>query len=179
MPMNGAIRACRTTIDRWKTSGVLGLLLLVSGCTRPGPFPDLYPLSGTVKRADRVVNSGGMIFLPESNDLGGLVVNATISEDGTFSAHTLYSGREGVVVKSGAPVGRYKVIYHPPSNGAMMGLDVEVEQRVTVEAGENSGIQLTLPKTMPTGTGIPRDDDPTSRSLQPIEAKDEGPPRIR
>lgn len=157
---------------RTRLSGRAKLLLLatavvLAGCPTADPFPDLYPLSGTITRDGKPVTAGGLILLPDPGNGSGLVVNANVNADGTFTVETSWTKPTGgIVSKSGAPAGRYKAVYHPPSNGARTGLEVELSQPVTVEAKENTA-SFALPLVMPAGNGVPRDDDPDSPKFNP------------
>jgi hypothetical protein len=148
------------------SAGLFALLTALSGCSDPEPFPELHPLSGTISRDGTPVTVGGLIFIPA--DAGsGLVVNAAVNPDGSFTAVTSRNRPAGGIdLRTGAPAGRYRVVYHPPSNGAKMGLEVELREAVTVSPGANSAA-LKLPTTVTKGNGIPRDDDPNSARYDP------------
>ena len=105
------------------------------------------------------VTGGGLLFIPETGERTSLVVNAAVRANGTFAAETIRTADRGSETRPGAPIGRYKVIYHPPGNGSKTGLEVELDQRVMVEAKANTAT-VTLPLVMPKGSGLPRDDDP-------------------
>jgi hypothetical protein len=152
---------------------LLAFVLAATGCSSAESFPDLHPLTGTVTREGRPVTEGGVIFLPDPPNGSGLVVNASVNPDGTFAAETSRSSGKGAEIRAGAPSGRYKVVYHPPGNGAKTGLEVELEPRVTVERGANAAT-LTLPAVMPRGNGVPRDDDPNAPNFDP-NRKDDAP----
>jgi hypothetical protein len=137
------------------------LALAAAGCPAARPFPDLHPLTGAVTRDGRPVTAGGLIFLPEHGG-SGVIVNANVGADGTFSAETSRTSNTGrTEARPGAPAGRYKVVYHPPSNGSRSGLQVELTERVTVGPGANA-VRIVLPHELPRGSGEPRDDDPTA-----------------
>jgi hypothetical protein len=136
------------------------LLAFLAGCSSAEPFPDLHPLTGTVTRGGKPVAAGGLIFLPDPPGGTGLVVNANVKPDGTFTAETSRNKPAGgVEVRPGAPTGRYKVVYHPPSNGEKMGLEVKLDA-VTVEAKANNTAQLVLPTDVPRWREVQRDDGP-------------------
>lgn len=120
------------------------LLALVAGCGEPPP-PPLNPLTGTITHDGQPVTQGGLIFIPESGSWGGVVVNAAVGKDGTFSATTSRTTGMATTIHNGAPAGRYKVVYHPPSDGQKMGLETELPEVVVVEAGVNE-IKLVLPE---------------------------------
>jgi len=141
---------------------VLALSALVGGCSGRDTFPELHPLTGTVTRDGKPVTGGGLIFVLDSGERSRLVVNAAVERDGSFTARTERIETEGTAIRSGAPAGRYKVIYHPPSNGSKTGLEVELDARVTVEAKPNSA-EIALAGKMPEGQGVPRDDDPPAQ----------------
>ncbi len=128
-----------------------------AGCDDAGPMNNLHPLNGTIRRDGQPVKEGGLIFIPDGSS-SSLIINGAVQADGTFAVRTektLSSGK--LEIKPGAPAGRYKVVYHPLSDGATMGLEVELTERVTVEPG-GTVILLTLPTVMPKGRGEPRDD---------------------
>lgn len=137
------------------------LLLVASGCSLGDPFPPLHPLTGTVTRDGKPVTGGGLIFISESETGSALIVNAAVARDGTFAARTEHTGRSETTIRPGAPVGRYKVVYHPPGDGSKMGLEVALEQAVTVE-GKSNEAALLLPSKMPAVTGAVRDGKPAA-----------------
>ena len=131
------------------------LALFCAGCDDSGPMNHLHPLGGTLH--GQPVKEGGLILIPDGSS-SSLIVNGAVQANGTFTVRTektLSSGK--LEIKPGAPAGRYKVIYHPPSDGATMGLEVELAERVTVEPG-GTEVLLVLPSVMPKGRGEPRDD---------------------
>jgi hypothetical protein len=130
------------------------LALALPACTSD-PFPPLHPLTGTVTRDGKPVEGGGLIFIPGSG--GGLVVNASVGKDGRFAAQTEHTGKSGLVIRPGAPAGKYKVIYHPPSDGSKMNLEFKFDEVVVVD-GKPTEIALVLPVKMPEGTGAERDE---------------------
>lgn len=120
------------------------LLLLLAGCGGP-TSPPLFPLTGKITTADgKAVTAGGLIFVPESGSWGGRVVNASVNPDGSFDTTTSTTTGGKTELKAGVPAGRYKVVYHPPGDGQKLGLETELLELVTVEAGPNV-IQLVLP----------------------------------
>ncbi|MFO0846983.1 MAG: hypothetical protein U0871_00280 [Gemmataceae bacterium] len=132
--------------------------LILAGCDRQEAIPDRHPLTGTVVRAGRPVTAGGLIFLPIGRS-SGLVVNAPVRPDGTFTAETSRTRPAGGVdVFPGVPAGRYTAVYHPPSDGQKTGLEVQLGE-ITVPAG-GTAVTLTLPDKLPEGNGMPRDDAP-------------------
>ena len=136
------------------------LLPLLAGCDNSHPMDNLNPLVGTILREGKPVKDGGLIFVPEGGSGSSLIVNAAVEANGTSTVRTERTLSNGkLVIRPGAPAGRYKVIYHPASNGATMGLEVELAERLTVEPG-GKDIQLHLPAVMPKGRGEERDDNP-------------------
>ncbi len=132
---------------------------VLAGCDESRPAVELHPLGGRVLRGGKPVKDGGLIFVPEGSG-SNLIVNAGVQANGTFNVRTEKTLSGGKLdIKPGAPAGRYKVIYHPASNGATMGLEVEFPDRVVVEPG-GTDIELNLPAIMPKGDGVPRDDNP-------------------
>ena len=151
----------RTTI--YRAIPIALFAFAFSGCDEPRPAVQLHPLGGRVLREGKPVKDGGLIFVPEGSG-SDLIVNAGVEANGRFNVRTerTLSGGE-LDIRPGAPAGRYKVIYHPASNGATMGLEVEFAERVTVEPG-GADIELKLPAVMPKGGGIPRDDNPVPQT---------------
>jgi hypothetical protein len=112
-------------------------------------------VSGTLTSADgKPVTAGGLIFIPESGDWGGRVVNASVNPDGTFTATTSTSAAGNTELKPGVPAGRYKVVYHPPGDGQKLGLETELPDPVLVEPTDNRLSQTVPPKT-PAGKADP------------------------
>jgi hypothetical protein len=137
----------------------VAILTLSGGCSGEPSFPDLHPLTGTVAREGKPVPEGGIIFVPESGTGSGLIVNATVRPDGSFTAETSLTSRAGkTTIRPGAPAGRYKAVYHPPSDGSKTGLEVELNTPVVVAAGTTS-VTINLPAVMPAGNGAERDDE--------------------
>ncbi|MGL6073345.1 MAG: hypothetical protein ACRC8S_04180 [Fimbriiglobus sp.] len=129
--------------------------LCSSGCTPEVPFPELHPLSGTVIRLGKPVDGGGIGFLREVSDPSGLTFSAHVNADGTFEAETMKSVPSGTVKKTGIRPGRYRVVYHPQSDGSKLGQEVRLDVVIEVKPGNNS-ITLTLPDEMPKPVGLPR-----------------------
>ncbi|MBU6294822.1 MAG: hypothetical protein KJS91_09055 [Planctomycetes bacterium] len=131
------------------------ILAATAGC---GEFEklELHPLSGSVARGGKPVRDGGIIFLPVDPSGRALTVNASV-RDGTFEAVTDRTSATGrTLIERGAPVGRYKPVYHPQSDGSKAGLEVELETIEVAPGGVK--VRLELPEAMPTGTGQRRDD---------------------
>jgi prepilin-type N-terminal cleavage/methylation domain-containing protein len=129
-------------------------------------IPALHPLSGVVTRDGKPVSEGGLIFLPDPHTGSGLVVNASVGVDGTFTGTTSRTTGKGTEALPGVPAGRYRVIYHPKTDGQKTGLESEVQERVTVEPGMNR-VTIVLPEKVPQGGGVDRDDDPKSPRFDP------------
>lgn len=146
---------------------------LVAGCNPSDHIPDLHPLTGTVTRDGQPVTGGGLIFVPESGGWGGVVVDANVNKDGTFAAQTCRVTGTGTVFKPGVKVGRYKVTFHPPSDGSKGGLESEVRAVVVVTATDNA-VVLELPSKVPAGVGAERDDANPPELLDP---KKDGEPK--
>jgi hypothetical protein len=141
-----------------RTPAVLAsVLLLVGGCGQPAP-PPLYPVSGTLASADgKPITSGGLIFMPDSGGWGGRVINGSLNPDGAFTTTTSTSDGGKTELKPGIPAGRYKVVYHPPSDGQKLGLETELPDVVVIEPKENV-LTLKLPeKTAEPKSGPPAD----------------------
>ncbi|HEX4612532.1 MAG TPA: hypothetical protein VH092_30340 [Urbifossiella sp.] len=122
----------------------------------------MHPFRGTVAREAKAVAGGGLYFMPEGGDRAGWFYHANVSRDGTFVAETEPSGGGPAQPRPGLPAGRYKVTYHPPSNGSKAGLEVVFAEPVVVEPGGGS-TTFQLPAVMPGGLGQPRDDDPAAK----------------
>jgi hypothetical protein len=137
-----------------------------AGCGTGESFPELHPLSGTVTRDGKLIAGGGLIFLPEPHNGSGLVVNASVGPDGTFTATTSRTTTKGADIRPGVPAGTYKAVYHPPGDGQKTGLEVEAAARLTVGPG-GSAATVTLPAERPVGRGEDRDDDPASPRFDP------------
>jgi hypothetical protein len=137
---------------------LVALVVSASGCSSGPATPTLYPLIGTVTRDGKPVVVGGLIFVPDGDGTPGLTVNAVVQPDGSFAAQTLRTSEDGTVNTSfGAPAGIYTAIYHPPGDGSKTGLEVRLDDRVTVSAGPTTAA-LVLPKELPEGTGMPREE---------------------
>lgn len=141
-------------------------LIFVLSCQPSDEMPDLHPLTGTVTQNGKPVKGGGLIFAPVSGGWGGVVVDANVNKDGTFVAQTSKVTGTKTLFQPGARVGRYKATFHPPSDGAKTGQQVELATVVTVEAKENV-VALELPSKLPEGAGEPRDDANPPDLLQP------------
>jgi len=136
------------------------VMLNVSGCMDAGLSVELYPVAGTVIRNGKPVKGGGMMLVPEGSLPSGVSINASVNPDGTFKAETLHTKSNGRTVGTpGVPAGKYRVIYHPPSDGSRMGLEMELKEPITVEAKPNT-IEITLPNVAPVGVGEVRDETP-------------------
>jgi hypothetical protein len=136
-------------------AGALG-----AGCSDSGePFPELHPVMGTVTRDGQPVNGGGLYFAPDPATNTSLTVTAAVNPNGTFEVQTTRVSRNGKSEsRPGAPAGGYKVVYHPPSNGSKMGLEVTLTDPIAVSPG-TPPLKLVLPE-LPKGTGETRDDAP-------------------
>jgi hypothetical protein len=129
--------------------------LLAAGC---GPtVPALHPVSGVVVRGGTPVKGGGLYFAPTGGEQRGLIHNASVDPDGTFSATTEVYGATPPS-REGLPAGTYKVVYLPVSDGQKSGLDVTATEVLTVPT--SGPVTVTLPDPLPTGTGVKRDDTP-------------------
>jgi hypothetical protein len=137
------------------------LLILASleGCAPAETPSELISLNGMISRTSGPVTSGGLIFIPESASAGGRVFNARVREDGSFSAQTVRTESAGSTTKPGIPAGRYRVEYHPPSDGSKSGLEIELNQRVVVDPGVDNNVLIVIPDRLPEGRGETRDDN--------------------
>jgi hypothetical protein len=147
-------------MSKLRPTAIFLLVLALTGCQSAESLPKLNSVVGTITRNGKPVSAGGLIFVPEPPISTGFVVNANVV-DGTFIVETSRSRRAGGIdLWPGAPTGTYKAIYHPPSNGAMSGLEVTFSELVKIEPRNDNQLSLTLPTAMPQGQGIIRDDDP-------------------
>jgi len=142
-------------------------LLALAGCRAEIAFPDLHPLEGRVTRDGRPVKGGGIIFLRDAGDPTGMVVNASVNDDGTFVGESSLPTGRGAVIRPGVPAGRYRAIYHPLSDGSVTGLDTKVEGVFEFVAGPNR-LDIVLKGAAPKGAGEARDDaNPPARPATP------------
>lgn len=86
------------------------------GCGGPSRGKQAYqyqPVKGRVLRNDQPVTQGTIQF--SNPDDSNFVASAPISSDGTFSltTTTIFSSSRN----NGAPMGKYKVMINPPSDG--------------------------------------------------------------
>ncbi|MDY3553553.1 hypothetical protein R5W24_002656 [Gemmata sp. JC717] len=133
---------------------------LLAGCSGAERVPPLHPVTGTLAREGKSVGVGGLLFVPEPATNTPFTVNAPVQPDGTFAAQTLWTARDGKSeTRPGAPAGRYRVVYHPPSDGSKSGLEVDLPDVVTVEPN-TAALRLALPAELPGGQGMERDDVP-------------------
>ncbi|MCE9568242.1 MAG: hypothetical protein K8U57_40090 [Planctomycetes bacterium] len=87
---------------------VLGLLA-IAGCG-PGE-PQVYPVSGTLKLADRASPLGCVVELSsQAEATKGMNARGEVGADGSFTLMTMIHGKE----KVGAVVGTHKVVVIPP-----------------------------------------------------------------
>lgn len=131
-----------------RRAAVFGFVLLLAGCAAEPAEPPLYPLAVTVVQNGKPVAVGGLIFVPESGDWGCRVVNASPGPDGAFTAQTSRATGHATTLQPGAPAGRYKVAYHPVSDGQKMGLEYEFPDAIEVGAKDNA-LTLVLPDRLP------------------------------
>ncbi|VTR95970.1 unnamed protein product [Gemmata massiliana] len=128
----------------WLPVALFVVWILPIGCSPRDPFPELYPLTGTVALDGKSVTGGGVIFVLDSGERSALVVNAAVKPDGTFTAQTEYAGDNGTVTRPGAPAGKYKAIYHPAGDGSKTDLAREISDRVLVE-GKATTVTVVVP----------------------------------
>ena len=133
------------------------LFVFLWGCA-PEPLPPpLYPVAGTISQNGNAVTEGGLILIPESGDWGGLIVNASVKRDGTFTAETSRTTAKATTVHPGAPAGRYQVAYHAPSDGQKVGAEYHFPESIVLEAKENT-LTLILPDRLPGAAAKKRDE---------------------
>jgi hypothetical protein len=146
--------------SRATSFGLFGVLIvLMTGCSSEPPLV-LHPVSGVVTKNGQPVRGGGMMFVPLDPTAKGFSVNAPVSDDGSYTAEVLQTGRDGRTNGTpGVPAGKYKVIYMPANDGQKMGLEVVLKEPITVEAKTNV-IKIELPEKAPSGIGELRDDLP-------------------
>lgn len=131
----------------------------IISCSADDVPPEVFPVQGTIRHDGEFIREGGLIFLPEPTSNSTLIINAEVEANGTFQVRTEQTTLAGKVIShTGMPAGTYRVVYHPLSDGSRSGLEVELDDRVTIEARENE-LELVLPDKLPEGAGEPRDDD--------------------
>jgi len=145
----------RTHRLRFSVTAVI--LIGLCGCKRELPFPDLHPLEGKILRDGKPVKGGGIIFIRESSDPTGLIVNASVNDDGTFTGSSSLSTGNGAVIKPGVPIGRFKAVFHPLSDGSVTGLESTIDEVFEFKPGMNA-IAIEIKTLQPKGAGEPRDD---------------------
>ena len=128
----------------------------LAGCRAEHAFPELHPLDGTISR-DGEPMGGGLIFIRDAGDPTGMIVNANVNVDGTFVGESSLTSVRGAVIRPGVPVGRFRVIYHPLSDGSVTDLDTKIEGIVEFVAGPNR-LDIVLKGAAPKGAGQARDD---------------------
>ena len=72
----------------------------------------------------------------------------SVKRDGTFAVETSRTTVKATTVQPGAPPGRYKVAYHPPSDGQKVGGEYHFPESIVLEAKENT-LTLILPDRLP------------------------------
>lgn len=130
-------------------------VVLAAGCAPS--VPDLHPVAGRVVRGGAPVKGGGLYFAPTGGEQRGLIHNASVGPDGTFTATTEVYGATPPT-REGLPAGTYTVVYLPVNDGQKSGLDVTATEVLTVPAG--GPVTVTLPDHVPAGGGAKRDDAP-------------------
>lgn len=128
------------------------LLSIAAGGCHSSANPTLHTLSGTITRDGKPISEGGLIFIPESGGWGGLVMNANVEKDGSFTVESSRTTGTATDIRPGIPAGHYKAVYHPPSDGQKSGLEYQFPDIVIVEPGPNS-IALSLPIVIPKRSG--------------------------
>ncbi len=118
------------------------------GCAAD-PSPDLHPLTGTVTYQGKPVTAGGLLFAPEEGGWGGVIVNANVEPDGTFTAQTEKVTGRGTTARPGVRPGRFLVTYNPPGDGQNVGQQRSLAEVVEVKPGGTT-VALKLPEAVPT-----------------------------
>ncbi len=126
-------------------------LAFLAGCgggdKQQGAFPDLHPVTGTVKRGGQPVKGGVVRFIPDP-DKPEFLVNSEVKDDGTFTLTTVRTTDSKGERKPGAAAGAYTVTYTPALGDQAAGGptgSIELPKTVTVTAGPND-ITVDLPK---------------------------------
>lgn len=132
-------------------------LAALAGCKPELSFPELHPLNGTISRDGQPMKGGGIIFLRDAGDPTGMIVNANVNADGTFFGESSLTSVRGADIRPGVPVGRFRAIYHPLSDGSVTDLDTKIEGIFEFAAGPNR-IDIVLKGVAPKGAGEARDD---------------------
>lgn len=126
----------------------LPALALLAFCGCGGPqmptLTGLFPLTGTLVQDGKPVAGGGLYFVAEEGGRSGCIFDASVNMDGTFEARTSRSVDAPVVFHPGMPIGKYKVIFHPRSDGSKTGLQIESDLHVSVEARRNN-VEIVIP----------------------------------
>jgi len=117
----------------------LGFAAGCTGDTRTQPaFTDLVPVSGVVNQGGKPA-SGGVVFFTPDPDKGEFMVNSEVASDGKFSLTTVRATDTQGERKSGAPAGKYKVVYRPPVGNQAAGGSVDAVEApapITVSKAE-------------------------------------------
>jgi hypothetical protein len=132
-------------------SALAALALFGAGCGDGGgsqpAFPELHPVTGTVKRDGAPVKGGAVAFAPDPAK-PDFLINSEVGPDGTFELSTVRTTDRSGERKTGAPAGTYKVTFTPPLGDQTAGgaiNPIAVPKPVAVAAGPNT-LTIDLPK---------------------------------
>ncbi len=129
---------------------ILLSVALAAGCgggADQPKFPDLSQVSGVVKRGGQPVKGGAVQFQSEP-DRPEFLVNSEVGSDGTFTLSTVRTTDKTGERKTGAPAGKYKVVYQPPLGDQTAGgqlTPINAPGSFEVKAGPND-LMIELPK---------------------------------
>lgn len=122
------------------------VLLALTGCNPPtAELPALHPTTGTLTRDGKPVNGGALRFHATDGGDTNTIVSAEVSNDGTFSVHTVSGAGKAVSRSPGAPTGKYHVTYTPPATDQQGAMPMDISEPVTIEPKVNV-FALKLPK---------------------------------
>jgi len=119
-------------------------LVLLAGC-RGDAVPKTAPVKGKVVFATGAPLTGGVVQLEPSAVTETVSVTGTIGADGSFSLKTYRNKQQA----DGAPPGEYKVtIIRLITDGNKPPDPVTLPKPITIPAGGNSDLTLTLPENV-------------------------------
>lgn len=113
------------------------------GCgteTTQPTFADLQSVTGVVTWNGTPANGGSIRFNPDPAT-PEFSINSEVGADGTYALTTVRTTDKMGERKTGAPLGKYKVVYTPPlttQTPTGLPLFVELPTPVTVVAGSNN-----------------------------------------
>jgi hypothetical protein len=136
-------------LTRLVTAALAAVIVGLCGCgggSQPA-FPDLHPVKGVVTRDGQPVKGGTVAFTPDP-DRPEFRINSEVKADGTYTLSTVRTTDKAGERKAGAPAGKYRVQYMPPTGDQGAGGQpppIDLPDPVTVKPGDND-IPISLPK---------------------------------